>query len=289
MLLIRFLPAWSLLLAALTGCGRPAPLIVGSKNFTEQLILGEIAACHAERRLQIRVERKLNLGGTILAHQALVSGGIDLYPEYSGTALTAVLKLKPGADGVEARVRKEYAERFDVVWMPPLGFNNTFAIVVRSDDPRLRSAKTISDVVRMKHHWRLAVGYEFTQRPDGLSGFLRAYPLELDATPRSMDLGLLYRALEEQEADIVVGNSTDGIINAHHLKVLEDDRGYFPSYKASYAVRRDALERFPGLREALEELSGKIDEQTMQRLNYEVDGNKRRPREVAEEFLESLS
>lgn len=274
----------ALLLAA--GCQTgPRRVIVASKNFTEQLVLGEIVAQHLERR-GLRVERKMNLSGTLLAHQAMLSAGIDVYPEYSGTALTAVLKQSPsGADAaaVRSRVTGEYRERFQLIWMPPLGFNNTFAMAVRSDEP----FSTLSEAAKGKA-WRLGAGYEFLQRPDGLAGLVRTYGLKLDGEPVSMDLGLLYRALESRQVGMAAANSTDAQLAGGKVRVLRDDRGYFPPYECSLVVRQEALSRFPLLRGALEELSGTIDDAAMRRLNAQAEGGKRPVADVAREFLAAL-
>ena len=267
-------------------CSRTA-ITVGSKNFTEQLILGEMVAQHIERRLHVSVDRKLSLGGTLLAHEALAGGSIDLYPEYTGTAIAAVLKESPQGDqpAALARLNETYKQRWKLEWMPPLGFENTFAMVVTGDRARSNGLKALSDAARQSDPWRLGAGYEFVQRADGLPGLVKAYGLRLRGDPVIMDLGLLYRSLEGGQTDMVAGNSTDGIIAAHHLTVLADDKHYFPRYDCGIVVRQSALERFPGLRQVLAELSGKISDAEMRRLNYEVDGKHRPPREVAAEFL----
>jgi len=281
--------AKSLALVALllAGCSRDRAIVVGSKNFTEQVILGEIVAQHLEHRLGRRVECKLNLGGTLLAHQALVSGQIDLYPEYSGTALTAVLKLPVDSDPakVEERVRAEYRERWGIEWMAPLGFNNTFAMVIRGDDARSAGIATLSQAAQRGRPWVLATGYEFAQRPDGLSGLLKTYNLPLAGQPKTMDLGLLYKALEQKQVDMAAASATDGLLSARDFAVLRDDRGYFPPYHAALAVRSAALAAHAGLREALAELSGRFSDSAMRRMNYLVDGEHRDVKDVARDFL----
>jgi len=275
----------ALLLLLAGGCGK-RPIVVGSKNFTEQVLLGEIAAQQIEKRLHVPVERSLNLGGTFVAQQAMIAGSIDLYPEYTGTALTAVLKLAPERDAARAfqTIAREYRRRFGVEWMAPLGFNNSFAMVVRGAAPE----RTLSEATRRARGWSLACGYEFVKRADGLNGLLKTYGLRLDGAPRDMDLGLLYQALEHGQVDMAAGNATDGLIEALHLRVLEDDRHYFPPYEAALVVRSDALARTPGLREALAELSGRISTEQMRRLNYEVDGQHQRVPDVARDFLRGL-
>jgi glycine betaine/choline ABC-type transport system substrate-binding protein len=267
-------------------CSRTG-IAVGSKNFTEQLILGEIIAQQIEGRLHVSVDRKLNLGGTLLAHEALAGGSIDLYPEYTGTAIAAVLKESPQGDETAAfaRLNDAYRKRWQLEWMPPLGFENTFAMVVTGDRARAGGISSLSDAARQAEPWRLGAGYEFAQRADGLPGLIKAYGLRLRGSPVIMDLGLLYRSLENGQTDIVAGNSTDGIIAAHHLTVLADDKHYFPRYDCGIIVRESALNRVAGLQNALAELSGKISDVEMRRMNHEVDGKHRTPREVAGEFL----
>ena len=276
-----------ILLAALPllSCSREPRIRVGSKNFSEQLILGEVVAQHLERRFGGRVSRKLDLGGTLLAHQALVSGEIDVYPEYTGTALTAVLKESPSNHParVLAEVRDGYRQwRLD--WLDPLGFENTFAMAVRREE-----ARDINALTQAAHEraWKLGAGYEFAHREDGLPGLLRTYGLKMSGSPRTMDLGLLYQALVKRQVDMVAGNSTDGMLSVLPIKVLEDDRHYFPPYQCALIVRDEAEERFPGLKAALAELSGRISSDEMRHMNYELDGLHRPAREIAREFLQS--
>lgn len=273
--------------AGLVGCTREHPITIGSKNFTEQVIIGEIVAQHLEHRLGIRVDRKLNLGGTMLAHQALARGEIDLYPEYTGTALTTILKLSPASDPASAiaLVRGEYQSRFGLEWMDPLGFNNTFAMVIRGDAARKHKVATLSEAARYAPGWKLGVGYEFQQRPDGLAGLLKTYQLPLQGSPKTMDLGLLYKALEQGQVSMVAGNATDGQLSVLDVVVLQDDQRYFPTYDCSVVVRADILKDHPPLRQALSELAGRITDRTMRKLNYQVDGEHLPVRDVAEQFL----
>src|SRR5262245_11994564 len=275
--------------AGLAGCTWEHPITVGSKNFTEQVVLGEIVAQHLEHRLGLRVDRKLNLGGTMLAHQALVRGEIDLYPEYTGTALTTILKLPPTSDPAAATtlVRGEYQSRFGLEWMDPLGFNNTFAMVIRGDEARKHKIATLSDAARYAPGWTLGVGYEFQQRPDGLAGLLKTYHLPIHGTPKTMDLGLLYKALEQGQVSMVAGNATDGQLSAPALNavVLQDDQHYFPPYDCDLVVRPEIFKDHPALRQALVELVGRFSDQIMRKLNYQVDGEHRPVRDVAEQFL----
>lgn len=277
------------LLLILCGCSKPAKIVVGSKNFTEQLLLGEILAQQIERETSIRVERRLNLGGTLLAQQALESGAIDLYPEYTGTALTAVLKRPPEKDPatVFEQVRADYARHFHLVWLRPFGFNNTFSMVIRREDSQNGAIATLS-AAASAHPWKLGVGYEFLKRPDGFEGLVKTYGLKLDGSPITMDLGLLYTALKNGQVGMVAGNSTDGMLAVLNTVVLTDDKRYFPPYECAAVVREDALKRFPELRPALEQLSGKLPDEVMRKLNYAVDGEHRPVREVASSFIQSL-
>jgi len=264
----------------LAGCGGESAIVVGSKNFTEQVLLGEIIAQHLEKRTGRPVTRRLNLGGTLLAHQALVAGSIDAYPEYTGTALTAVLKLPASKDAAQVRetVSREYQSRWKLAWMPPLGFNNSFAIAIRSE-PANQTYRTLSEAATRKEPWALGVGYEFVKRPDGLAGLVSTYRLQVDGAPKEMDLGLLYAALQQRKVEMAAVSATDGLIDALHLRILEDDRRYFPPYEAAIVTRR------PELREVLSELSGRFDDATMRRLNHEIDGKHRPAADVAREFL----
>jgi glycine betaine/choline ABC-type transport system substrate-binding protein len=270
------------MLFAACGCGRPARIVVGSKNFTEQVLLGEVLAQQIERRLGVPVERRLNLGGTMLAHEALTRGDIDLYPEYTGTALTAVLKQAPVKDppAALAAVREAYRQRWRLAWLAPLGFNDTFAMIV-NQGAAVRSLSEAS----AKQAWRVGIGYEFQQRPDGLEGLVKTYGLRLASPPVTMDLGLLYAALAGGKVDMIAANSTDGLASAPNLRILDDDRRYFPPYECAVVAREETLARFPKLRGALEELAGKIPDAEMRRLNYEVDGEHRPAAEVAAKWL----
>ncbi len=273
-------------LLATAGCRthRGEMIVVGSKNFTEQIVLAELFAQQIEAHSTLHVERRVNLGGTLLCHQ--VAGKIDLYPEYTGTALTAVLKEPPQNDpsAVFHHVQDQYRARFGVEVMPPLGFNNTFAMVVRGEDAAKLHLHTISDIGAFAPKWRAGFGYEFMERPDGYRGWVAAYGLHFSGEPRILDLGLLYRALADRQVDLVAGNSTDGLIAALGMVALEDDRRYFPPYEAVPLVRRAILDKHPEARAALGELTGKISEDEMRRMNYAVDGEHRDPAEVVREF-----
>jgi osmoprotectant transport system substrate-binding protein len=276
------------LLAGCSGGGGQGQIVVGSKNFSEQVLLGEILAQQIERRLGVKVTRKLNLGGTLLAQGALNSGSIDLYPEYTGTALTAILKQKPLADpnAVMGAVRTGY-QQWKLRWLSPLGFNNTFAMMVRGEEARRQKLETLSEAAKLQS-WRMGVGYEFKQRPDGLDGLVAAYGLRSANDPVTMDLGLLYAALKTRKVDMIAANSTDGLASVMDVKILQDDKHYFPPYECAVVVREDTLAKFPQLEAALEELAGKLPDAVMRKLNNEVDGSHRDPSEVAADFLKTL-
>ncbi len=277
-----------LIAALLTGCGARQHIVVGSKNFTEQLILGEIIAQHIEARLAMPVERKLDLGGTLLAHQALLAGDIDMYPEYTGTAFTNVMKRSGVTDPavVLEQVRAEYSSGFHLDWLDPLGFDDSFAMSVRGEDARGRHLQTLSDAAADPKGFVLGAGYEFLTRPDAYGALNRAYSIKWNAPPVSMDLGLLYQALEHKQVSMAAGNSTDGLLNKLDVTVLKDDKHVFPPYQACIVVRQATLAAYPNLRAILAELSGKISDTEMRNMNYAVDAEHRPARDVAKEFLQ---
>jgi glycine betaine/choline ABC-type transport system substrate-binding protein len=251
------------------------------------VILGELLAQQIERTTHLTVERRLNLGGTFICHQALVAGQIDAYVEYTGTALTAILKKPVSTDAKQVfdTVRKEYQDQFKIEWTEPLGFNNTFVIVVRGDDAQKLNLKTISDAAPFSGKWVAGFGYEFIEREDGYPGLSKLYNLHFPAAPRVMDLGLTYRALASGQVDVIAGNSTDGLIDTLHLLALEDDRHYFPPYDAVPLLREEVARKHPEVRKAFAALAGKITESDMRRLNYQVDGEHRDVAAVVREFL----
>jgi osmoprotectant transport system substrate-binding protein len=278
--------------AMVVGCAPPraSRVTIGAKNFTEQVVLGELLAQEIESISGQPVERRFYLAGSYLCQQALVSGRIDAYVEYTGTALTAILKqpLPPlgerSAAHVFATVKRLYAERYGVLVEPGLGFENTFAMVVRPDDAKRWNLKTISDLAAHASAMRLGVGYEFEQRPDGLHGLESTYGLTFEGNPRTMDLGLLYRALTSNQVDVIAGNSTDGPILALGLIALEDDKHYFPPYEAVPLVREDALRRHPQIQEAMNRLAGKVSAEEVRAMNDAVDGQHRDVAEVVRDF-----
>jgi osmoprotectant transport system substrate-binding protein len=278
-----------LLLVLLNACGpsRENRIVVGSKNFTEQLVLGELIAQQIEAKTHLPVERRFYLAGSYICHQAILGGRIDIYPEYTGTALTAILKEKPegSSEHVYQQVKDDYARRFGLTVGSSFGFNDTFAIEIRGDDARRLGLKTISQAASYTPQWRAGFGYEFMERPDGYKGLAATYGLRFAEPPRIMDLGLLARALKDKQIDVAAGNTTDGLIGALDLFVLQDDRHYFPPYEAVPVFRHEMLALHPEVKQALDELAGKISDDDMRQLNYAVDGQHRDVKEVVREFL----
>lgn len=274
------------LAAALTRRATAPTIVVGSKNFTEQIVLGELVAQTIERTTSLRVERRLNLGGTAVCDRALRSGDLDVYVEYSGTALTALFKQAVVHDRATALdiVRRAYVAAGVTVGRP-LGFNNTFAILVRGDVARPLGLKTIGDATAHTPRWRAAFGYEFLERADGYRGLAAAYGLRFREPPTAMDLSLTYRALSAGEVDLIAGDATAGLIAALDLTMLEDDRRYFPPYDAIPVIRTATLLRHPELGPALDRLGGRIDERTMRELNRAVDVEKQDAKAVVERWI----
>jgi osmoprotectant transport system substrate-binding protein len=280
----------------LTSCSpsHSGRIVVGSKNFTESYLLGEIIAQKIEAQQfeshsDFKVERRFYLAGTYICQQAILAGRIDVYPEYTGTALTAILKqpANRAKDDVYQRVKSEYERRFGLTLGPAFGFNDTFAMEMRGADARRLNIKTLSQAAAFAPQWRAGFGYEFMERPDGYRGLAATYGLHFADRPRIMDLGLLARALEDHQIDLAAGNATDGLIPALDLFVLEDDQHYFPPYEAVPVVRTQTLREHPEVGRALDELAGKISDDEMQRLNYAVDGQHRDAKEVVRDFLKS--
>jgi glycine betaine/choline ABC-type transport system substrate-binding protein len=269
----------------LCACGGPHPITIASKNFTEQIILGEMAAQQLERKLHITVRRRLNLGGTLLAHEAIRRGDVDVYPEYTGTGASVVLKQPVPPDPAQAylAVKEAYLRRFQLVWLPPLGFNDTFAMAVRASDGKQLSSPDLSAAAA--RGWRLGIGYEFLTRPDGLTRLNQVYGFKWQGTPKSMDLGLLYRALAQNRVDMAAGNSTDAQLSDPAIMALRDDRKAFPPYNACFIARQDLLGQRPEVRMALTLLANRIDDQTMRTLNRRVEVDHQRVERVVADFL----
>ena len=262
-------------------------IVVGSKNFTEQLILGEIVAQTIERETGLSVRRRLNLGGTLICEQALIAGDIDVYVEYTGTALTAIFHQPPSTDRqrVLDTVRDRYAGSGRTL-LSPLGYDNTFAILVRAGDAREHGLQTIDDLARVAPRWRAAFGYEFLERPDGYPGLAKTYGLAFRDPPQVMDLTLTYRALASGQVDLIAGDATAGLITSLDLVQLEDNRRYFPPYDAVPVARASTLHRYPQVREALERLAGRISAGDMREMNHAADALRENPADIARRFLD---
>jgi osmoprotectant transport system substrate-binding protein len=278
---------------ALLSCSssRSDRIVVGSKNFTESFILGELIAQQIEAHTNLKVERRFYLAGTYICQQAMLAGRIDIYPEYTGTALTAILKQGISRDRREVyeRVKNEYERRFGLTLGPAFGFNDTFAMEIRGEDARRLNVKTLSQAATFAPHWRAGFGYEFMERPDGYRGLVATYGLHFAEKPRIMDLGLLARALKDHRIDFAGGNATDGLIPALDLVALEDDRHYFPPYEAVPVIRQQTLQLHPEIAGVLADLAGKISDEEMQKMNYAVDAQHRDSQDVVREFLKSKS
>lgn len=281
---------FALITFGISGCSTNLDnrIVIGSKNFTEQLILGELLAQVIEAKTNLQVDRRLNLGGTFICHQAMLTGQMDAYIEYTGTALTSVLKEKSISDAkiVYQQVKQKYAQKFQMEWTAPLGFNNTFAMIVRGDDAKRLNIQTLSQATNYTPQWKAAFGFEFSDRPDGYPSLVKTYGLRFAEPPRIMDLGLMYQALKAKQVDLIAGNSTDGLIDSLKLAVLKDDKKSFPPYEAAPIVRQQTLAEHPELRQTLQQLKGLISEQDMRRLNYQVDSQRRDVKQVVNEFLQ---
>jgi osmoprotectant transport system substrate-binding protein len=262
-------------------------IVIGSKNFTESFILGELMAQEIEGHTNLKVERRFYLAGTYICHQAILAGRIDVYPEYTGTALTAILKERASSDRqqVYQLVKSEYERRFGLTLGGPFGFNDTFAMEIRGEDSRRLNIQTLSQAAMFSPQWHAGFGYEFMERPDGYHGLAKAYSMHFAAPPRTMDLGLLARALKDHQIDLAAGNTTDGLIPALDLFVLRDDKHYFPPYEAVPVIRRETLRQHPEVARVLNQLAGEISDEEMQQLNYAVDGQHRDAKDVVREFL----
>jgi glycine betaine/choline ABC-type transport system substrate-binding protein len=272
----------------LIGCSAPGEdsIRIGSKNFTEQFIMAEVLAQLIEKNTDLKVDRVFNLGGTMICHNALVNGEIDMYPEYTGTGLTAILGRAPVHDANRALrlVTGIYREKFQLQWLSPFGFNNTYAITVRRRDAAARNWRTISDLKPTAANLVAGFTAEFAERTDGYPGLKETYGFAFSAT-HDMDPGLMYKAIADGQVDVICAFSTDGRIKAYGLQLLKDDKGFFPPYFAAPVVRSDTLEKHPEIEKLLRKLAGLIDNDTMQQLNYAVDEKKRTPEEVAGQFL----
>lgn len=283
-----FYSCWLLCLFVAAGCtSKPQKqIVICSKDFTEQVILAEMLARHIEAKTDIKVERELNLGGS-LCHQSLTAGKIDMYVEYTGTAYANLLKQKPISDPKKILdyLKQEYPKQFKAEWMEPLGFENSFAIIVRGDDAKKLNLQTLSQLGKAAPNLRAGFGPEFKEREDGFPGLAKTYGIKFAEEPKEFLLGLLYQALQQKEVDVIAGSTTDGLIQSLGLVVLKDDKNYFPPYQAVPVVRSQVLEQYPELRAVIAELGGKISEKDMRQMNYQADKQQQEAGEVAQEFL----
>ncbi|MDZ8261082.1 glycine betaine ABC transporter substrate-binding protein [Nostoc sp. ChiQUE01b] len=264
-------------------------IIVASKDFTEQDILGELLAQQIEATTNLKVERRFRLGGSFICHSAITSGKIDAYIEYTGTSFTGILKQKAVNDPKEVyqKLKQLYAQQFNLEVMPSLGFENTFAMIIRGEDAKRNNIQTLSQASQYTPQWRGGFGYEFLEREDGFPGLAKTYGLLFAKPPQIMDLGLVYRALIQKQVDMVAGSSTDGQISRLDVVVLKDDKKYFPPYEAAPIVRQETLKKYPELRTAIASLAGKISADEMRQLNYLVEGELRNVKDVVQEFRKS--
>jgi len=278
----------SLIIVSLITFKPTAPtIVIGSKNFTEQVILGELLAQQIESQTHLKVDRRFNLGGTFICHEAVKAGKIAGYVEYTGTALTAVLKEKPlnNPQVVYQIVKRDYNQKFKLEVLSPLGFNNTFAMIIRGEDAKRLHIKTLSQASQYSPQWQAGFGYEFLERKDGYAGLAKTYNLKFAQPPQQMELGLIYEALAEKKVDFIAGGATDALISVLKLVILEDDKKYFPPYEAVPIFNQAILKKYPSLETAINQLAGKISTSEMQMMNYQVDNKSRRVEEVVQEWF----
>jgi osmoprotectant transport system substrate-binding protein len=275
----------------ITGCQKKEikTVAIGSKHFTEQEILGEMMAILIEENTDIRVVRRLNLGGTMVCFNALLSGDIDLYAEYTGTGLVNILKMKAVREPDEAYgiVKDIFSKKYGLLWLRPFGFNNTYTLTMRKEQAKALGIERISDIIKYSDRLRPGFDAEFLERPDGYRGLKKHYGFEFAKRPQQMDPGLMYKALADEAVDVINGFATDGRIPAYGLVILRDDKNFFPPYYAAPLIREETLSKYPELAGLLDRLGGLMDDATMQGLNFEVDKKERSAREVAREFLKA--
>ena len=272
---------------ALTGCARSEKIVIGSKDFSENILLGEMFAQLVEAKTDIKVERKMNLGGTFVCFEALKKGDIDIYPEYTGTGLTAQLKLDVIGDPDEAYrvVSEEFDKQFKIKWLKPLGFNNTYTLAVTQDVYQQYGVKTFSDLAKISEKLIFGAEHEFFDRQDGYDGLVQKYSMIFKGAPKKMNVSLKYQAMGNGDMDVTDAFATDGAIKQYNLVVLTDDMGFFPPYYAAPIVRNATLEKHPELEGVLNMLDKAIDDATMAELNYKVDAEGQDVAKVAKEFL----
>ena len=290
---LLFLSLATTLILLVSACGSSPsstakPIVIGSKPFTEGVVLSELAAQLIEGNTQLKVERKFNLGGTIVAFNALKNGDLDLYPEYTGTGLMAILKQPAVADADKAYgiVQKEFNSLFKIKWLKPLGFNNTYAMAVPEELASQNNLKSTSDLAKIVDKLIFGAEQDFFGRADGYDGFTQAYGFKFKNV-KQMEIGLKYKAVANKEVNVINAFSTDGLLITHKLRVLADDKKFFPPYYGAFLVRMSTLEKHPQLEAVLDKLAGKITDSEMQKLNFEVDQEKKDPAAVAKTFLKA--
>ncbi len=283
---LALLAVLALTVTVFAGCTSGKKVVIGSKDFTENKILAEIMAQLIENNTDIKVERKINMGGTFVCFEAMKKGQIDIYPEYTGTGLTAQLKLPVETDPeqVYATVSTEFEKQFQIKWLKPIGFNNTYALAVPQELASKNNLESISDLGNFAKDLVFGAEHEFFNREDGYDGLIKVYDLTFKNIAK-MDVSLKYQAIGQGKMDVTDAFTTDGQLKALNLMVLKDDKNFFPPYYAAPIVRNEVLENNPQLEELLNKLAGTIDDQKMQELNYKVDNEKQTIKKVAEDFL----
>lgn len=271
----------------LTGCSDNDGVTIGSKDFGENIVLGEMFAQLIENHTDIKVNRKLNMGGTFVCFEAIKNGDIDIYAEYTGTGLTAQLKMDVISDSDKAYrvVAEEFDKQFGVKWLEPLGLNNTYALAVTNEVYEEYGVETYSDLAEISDNLVFGSDHEFFDRQDGYDGLVDLYDMHFKEEPKKMEISLKYQAIGNGDMDITNVFATDGPIKKYNLKVLVDDKGFFPPYYAAPIIRKDTLEKYPELEEILNKLAGLLDDQTMTDINYKIDVEGRDVEAVATEFL----
>ncbi|MFN5067916.1 MAG: glycine betaine ABC transporter substrate-binding protein [Aphanizomenon sp.] len=266
----------------------PETIIIGSKNFTEQVILGELLAQHIENHTKLKVDRRFNLGGTFIAHEAVKAGKIAGYVEYTGTSFTTILKEKPISNPqiVYKKVKEYYDQKLKLAVMKPLGFENTFAMIIRGEDAKKWQIKSLSEAGKYSPQMKAGFGYEFLERADGYPGLSKTYNLKF-ANIKQMELGLMYQALKEKQVDFIAANSTDGLIPVLNLVILEDDKKYFPPYQAIPIFNQEIIRKYPELTDTINQLGGKISTTAIQKMNYQVDNQSQPVEKVVSTWLKS--
>ena len=284
---IRAMTLVIILSLSMTGCGTKDKITIGSKDFSESIALGEIFAQLIENHTDLKVNRRLNMGGTFVCFEAIKNGDIDLYAEYTGTALTAQLNKDVVNDSEEAYriVSEEFDKQFNIKWLEPLGLNNTYAVAVTNEVYEEYGVETISDLAGISENLIFGSDHEFFDRQDGYDGLANLYGLVFDGEPKKMEISLKYQAIGNGDMDVTDVFATDGPIKKYNLKVLEDDKGFFPPYYAAPVIRKETLEAYPDLEEILNKLAGVLDDQTMTEINYQIDVEDRDVEEVVTEFL----